>query len=117
MIQCNRGHIVCISSDAGKKAFDGLAVYSGTKAFVEFFVESLRREVSPTIKVATVAPGDVSTELTFQQKDADAMETFGSGPQAEVLEPTDIAEAISFILTRSDRAAVNSIIVEPREAP
>jgi len=117
MTQCNRGHVICISSDAGKKPFDGLAVYSGTKAFVEFFCEALRREVAPTIKVSTVAPGDVKTELTFQQRDAEAMETFGSGPQAEVLEPSDVAESISFILTRSDRAAVNSIIVEPREAP
>eukprot|EP00915_Cephaloidophora_sp_WS-2016_P010325 GHVH01015008.1.p1 GENE.GHVH01015008.1~~GHVH01015008.1.p1 ORF type:complete len:1158 (-),score=184.83 GHVH01015008.1:1358-4831(-) len=114
---CDRGHIVCISSDAGKKAFDGLAVYSGTKAFVEFFCEALRREVCPDIKVTTIAPGDVKTELLWHNKDPEALSAYGAGPGAEMLEPSDIAEAIGFAMTRKDHSSVNSIIIEPREAP
>lgn len=60
--------MVFISSDAGKKSFDGLAVYSGTKVFVEFFCESLRREIAPIIKVTTIAPGDVNVSLEMKSE-------------------------------------------------
>ena len=49
------GHIVFISSDAGRSAFDGLAVYSGSKHFIEATVRSMRREVAPLgIRLTTI---------------------------------------------------------------
>jgi NADP-dependent 3-hydroxy acid dehydrogenase YdfG len=50
-----RGHIVNITSDAGKKVFTGLAVYSATKFFVEAFAQGLRQELAPLgVKVTNV---------------------------------------------------------------
>lgn len=52
MLQKKTGHIVTISSDAGRKVFPGLSVYSGTKHFVEAFSKGLRLETAETgIKV------------------------------------------------------------------
>lgn len=113
----NEGHVICISSDAGIKAFDGLSVYSGSKAFVEFFCDSLRREIAPKVKVTTIAPGDVKTELTTHNRDESALKEFGAGPEAEMLQAVDIAEAVHFALTRPDRVGLNRILIEPREAP
>lgn len=48
MIQRGSGHIVNISSDAGRRVFPTLAVYSASKHFVEAFSEGLRREVVGT---------------------------------------------------------------------
>ena len=64
MIERGRGHVVTISSDAGRKVFAGLAVYSASKFFVEALSRGLRLETAGTgVKVTTVQPGNVVTGL------------------------------------------------------
>jgi NADP-dependent 3-hydroxy acid dehydrogenase YdfG len=64
MLDRGRGHIVTISSDAGRKVFPGLAAYSGAKFFVEALSQGLRLETAGTgLKVTTIQPGIVATEL------------------------------------------------------
>ena len=46
MLERGRGHVVTISSDAGRKVFPGLAVYSGSKFFVEALWQGLRLETA-----------------------------------------------------------------------
>lgn len=113
-----RGHIVNISSDAGKKVFAGLAVYSATKHFVEAFAEGFRQECAPFgIKVTNIQPGDVRTELLNHTRDMNALSEFGPGVDAEMLEVEDIANAILFALTQKGRCAVNEILIEPTGCP
>lgn len=73
MMEKKKGHIIFMSSDAGKKAFPGLAVYCGTKYFVEGFVQCLRQEMKEfNIKVTTIQPGDVGTDIGMDTTDTDA---------------------------------------------
>ena len=114
-----RGHIINISSDAGKKVFAGLAVYSATKFFVEAFSQGLRTELAPLgVKVTNVQPGDVKTELLSHNRDPTALAEFGP-PEvgAEMLEPEDIAGAVIFAMTQKARCAINEILVEPTGCP
>jgi len=112
------GHIVNISSDAGRKPFAGLCVYSATKHFVEAWAHILREELAPkNIKVTCIQPGDVKTELLNHHRAPQAVEEFAGSPDRPMLNPQDIGEAIVYAMTRPAHAAVNEILIEPTGAP
>lgn len=118
MIKRGKGHIVNISSDAGRRGFAGLAVYSGTKFFIEGLSQGLRLELSKSgIKVTCIQPGDVKTELQSHSTDQEAKDAFDKSEQITVLQPEDIANAVVYATTQPPYAAVNEILVEPRESP
>jgi short-subunit dehydrogenase len=65
MVERKRGGILNISSGGSRVFLPGLAVYAGTKRFVDGFTESLRLEVLGSgVVVTQVAPGPVETEFS-----------------------------------------------------
>jgi clavulanate-9-aldehyde reducatase len=110
------GDIVNVSSVAGRRADAGGAVYNMTKFGVHAFSEALRQEaLHAGIRVTTVAPGFVDTELQghnrnplVQQGLARSREKIG-----EVLVPGDIADAIVNAVSRPRHVCVNEIVVRP----
>ena len=118
MLQKGRGHIVTISSDAGRKVFPGLAVYSASKSFVEVLSQGLRLETAGTgLKVTTIQPGNVATDLLALSHDAEALERYGQPSGARILDPEDVAASVIHVLRQPDHVAVNEILVEPRDEP
>jgi NADP-dependent 3-hydroxy acid dehydrogenase YdfG len=118
MLKRGRGHIVTISSDAGKKVFPGLAVYSASKFFVEALSQGLRLETAGTgLKVTTVQPGNVATDLLSMSTDEEALEEYGGASGARVLDPEDVAASVVHALVQPEHVAVNEILVEPRDEP
>ena len=118
MLARERGHIVIISSDAGRKVFPGLAVYSASKFFVEALSQGLRLETAGTgLRVTTVQPGNVATDLLSLSSDAEALELYGKSSGARLLEPGDVAASVIHALGQPDHVAVNEILVEPRDEP
>lgn len=118
MIKKGSGHIVNISSDAGRQGFAGLAVYSGSKFFVEGLSQALRQEVvSSGIKVTCLQPGDVKTELIGHTTDQEAKEMYDGSSKVKILEPDDVARACVYALSQPAYVAINEILIEPREAP
>ncbi|CAK7225884.1 putative NRPS-like protein biosynthetic cluster [Sporothrix curviconia] len=111
-------HIVCISSDAGRKVFPGLGVYSGSKFFVEAVLQSLRLETAGTgLRVTSVQPGNTATELLSMSTDPEAMEKYGTPTGAQVLKPADVASAVVYALRQPAHVAVNEVMIEPRDEP
>ena len=118
MLERGRGHVVTISSDAGRKVFPGLAVYSASKFFVEALSQGLRLETVGTgLKVTTVQPGNVATDLVSLSADEDALGLYGQPTGARVLDPEDVAASIIHALAQPEHVAVNEILVEPRDEP
>jgi NADP-dependent 3-hydroxy acid dehydrogenase YdfG len=108
--------LVNISSIAGRFANRGAGVYSATKFGVHAFSESLRQEVTQRhVRVSVVGPGVTTTELFGHQRQEtqDRYATMFAG--VEPLNAEDIAEAITYIVTRDRRVAVNELIVRPTE--
>jgi len=118
MLGRGRGHIVTISSDAGRKVFPGLAVYSASKFFVEALSQGLRLEMAGTgLKVTTVQPGNVVTDLLYLSSDEQALEHYGGGSGTRVLDPEDVATSVVYALSQPEHVAVNEVLVEPRDEP
>ncbi len=117
MKEQNSGHIVNISSVAGRTARVGSGVYNASKWGVVAFSESLRQEVLKYhVRVTVIEPGAVATELTNHITDASAkknIEDFVKGMTP--LESEDIAAAILYAVTQPDRVDVNEILIRPTE--
>jgi NADP-dependent 3-hydroxy acid dehydrogenase YdfG len=108
--------MVNISSVAGRVARTGSGVYNLTKHGVGAFSESLRQEVTGRhVRVSLVEPGATATELASHNR-PEVLETirtrFGG---MERREAEDIADAITYIVTRPRRVAVNEILIRPTE--
>jgi NADP-dependent 3-hydroxy acid dehydrogenase YdfG len=110
------GHIVNISSTAGRVASLGSAVYNLTKWGVGGFSEALRQEVlHANIRVTIIEPGYVETELqAHNEGNPVVMEALGKmRDQIDPLQASDIADAIAFALTRPQHVAINEVLIRP----
>jgi amino acid adenylation domain-containing protein/thioester reductase-like protein len=118
MLSRGAGHIVAISSDAGRKVFPGLGVYSASKFFVEATLQSLRLETAGKgLRVTSVQPGNTATDLLGMSTDEQAIEAYGKPTGAQILDPTDVANSIVYALKQPEHVAVNEILIEPRDEP
>jgi NADP-dependent 3-hydroxy acid dehydrogenase YdfG len=118
MLERGQGHIVTISSDAGRRVFPGLAIYSASKFFVEALSQGLRLETAGTgLKVTTIQPGNVATDLISMSADEEALEEYGQPGDSRVLEPEDVAASVVHALVQPEHVAVNEVLVEPRDEP
>jgi len=108
------GHVVTVSSVAGRVARPGSGVYALTKFGVRAFSESLRQEVARHgIRVTVIEPGAVATELTDHLRPeirARAVERFAG---VRRLEASDVADAIVFALAQPPHVSVNELLVRP----
>jgi NADP-dependent 3-hydroxy acid dehydrogenase YdfG len=106
------GHLLFVGSISSTIKAAGESVYSATKAGIDAFAETLRKEISEekNIKISVIQPGSVGTDMqectVEEQREAIA--------NHEMLYAEEIAEAILFTLTRSERCDVVTLRIEPR---
>lgn len=109
------GHIVNISSVAGRIVFPAGSVYCATKHAITAFSEGLRQEFSvrSNIRVTCIEPGVVSTELYNAITD-ESLQTFVEKTKnAQSLNAIDIANSILFALNSPEHMNVNEVLVRP----
>ena len=108
--------VVNISSTAGRVARPGTAVYALTKFGVGAFSEAIRQEVlGQRVRVGLVEPGTVATEITNNLPAADREAIEQRSPGMVKLVAADIADAVTYMVTRDRRVAVNEILVRAAE--
>lgn len=118
MLSRGSGHVVAISSDAGRKVFPGLGVYSASKFFVEASLQALRLETAGKgIRVTAVQPGNTATDLLGMSTDQEAVKQYGEPSGAAILDPDDVAGSIVYALKQPEHVAVNEVLIEPRDEP
>jgi NADP-dependent 3-hydroxy acid dehydrogenase YdfG len=110
------GHIVNVSSVAGRHASFGQAVYNLTKFGVTGFSEALRQEaLNSNVRVTVVEPGMVDTELQGHNENPavrEALEKFRDDV-GTVLEAEDIARGILYSVTQPEHVNVNEVLIRP----
>lgn len=112
MIPQKNGHIVNISSVAGRVGIPGWSVYCATKWAVVGFSESIRKELLKyNIRVTVIEPGVVKTEWGENMPN----EWIVQRGQMNSLTPEDIAEAVYYAVTQPTNVSVNEILIRPTE--
>jgi NADP-dependent 3-hydroxy acid dehydrogenase YdfG len=108
------GHIVNVSSVAGRVARLGSGVYNLTKFGVGAFSESLRQEgVAIGVRVTLIEPGAVATELPGHNR-PDVLEQMAKRfAGVQPLEAGDIAEAILYAIGAPANVSVNEVLIRP----
>lgn len=109
------GHIVNISSVAGRTARAGIGVYNATKWGVNAISEALRQEVyQDNIRVTIIEPGLVDTEINDHITDPVSKQRMEERRKALTpLQAEDIAAAIVYAVTQPQRVNVNEILIRP----
>ena len=100
MVQRKRGHIVNLSSIAGKQPYANGAVYCASKAAVEVLSTGMRLDLTQHgIKVTNIAPGAVETEFSMVRFKGDAERAAKVYEGFTPLTAEDIADTIVYAVT------------------
>jgi NADP-dependent 3-hydroxy acid dehydrogenase YdfG len=108
--------IVNISSIAGRTAFPGMGVYNMTKFGLNGFSEALRQELTAShVRVGVLEPGKVDTELDSHNTDEVISEIEANYGHLRILDPEDIADGVTYMVTRPRHAAISELWIMPTE--
>lgn len=116
MIRQASGHIINISSVAGRKVLPGSAVYCATKFAVSALSEGLRMELGQesNIRITVIEPGMVATELGRAITDKEVLAVIGPRfHNVKALKAEDIARAVLYALSQPDNVNVADIMIMP----
>jgi NADP-dependent 3-hydroxy acid dehydrogenase YdfG len=119
MMKRRDGHIVNVSSMAGRVSFAGGAVYCASKFAFRAISDALRREVlAYGVRVTDIAPGAVATELiqTVRHEETRKALTASGGfypPGADILQPVDIANAVLYVVSQPPHVDIGELWIRP----
>ncbi|XXN66050.1 SDR family oxidoreductase (plasmid) [Enterobacter ludwigii] len=106
------GHIINLSSVAGIKVFaPGGTVYSGTKFAVRAISEGLRQEVGDKVRVTSIEPGAVESDLKYSTSGTAAENVLEFYKQA--IPAASVARAIAFAIEQPADVDINEIVLRP----
>lgn len=114
MIARKTGHIINISSIAGKEVYLHGNVYCATKHAVDSLSKAMRIDLLPYgIKVTNIAPGAVETEFSLVRFHGDHEKAAAVYQGFEPLKAEDIAETVWFALNRPAHVNINDLVIMP----
>jgi NADP-dependent 3-hydroxy acid dehydrogenase YdfG len=114
MIEAGGGHIINLSSVAGKEVYPKGNVYCASKFAVEAISQGMRIDLNKHgIKVTNIAPGAVNTEFSLVRFKEDKERADNVYKGFDPLTATDIAETITFIVTRPAHVTIADLTILP----
>jgi NADP-dependent 3-hydroxy acid dehydrogenase YdfG len=118
MVERKMGHVVNISSIAGKEVYANGNVYCASKFAVDALSRGMRIELSPhNVKVTSINPGAVETEFSIVRFHGDKERADKVYDGFDNLLAEDIADAAYYAISRPQRMNINEMIVMPTAQP
>lgn len=115
MLKQNGGHIVNLSSIAGKETYANGTVYCASKAAVESISKGLRLDLLHSgIKVTNIAPGAVETEFSVVRFKGDEQRASKVYEGYEPLIAQDIAQAIAYAVNQPEYVQIADVTIFPK---
>jgi NADP-dependent 3-hydroxy acid dehydrogenase YdfG len=112
MVERRNGHIINISSVAGKKTYANGAVYCASKSAVESISEGMRLDLTEHgIKVTNIAPGAVHTEFSEVRFKGDKERAQKVYEGFEPLLPEDVADMVAYIVNVPERVTIADVVM------
>ena len=109
------GHIINISSVAGKQTYENGAVYCASKKAVEAISEGMRLDLTRFgIKITNIAPGAVETEFSEVRFKGDQDKATKVYENYEPLIANDIADFIVYVVNAPDRVTIADATIYPK---
>ena len=110
-----KGHIVNISSIAGREAYAKGNVYCASKHAVQALTQATRIDLLPYhIKVTSICPGAVETEFSLVRFHGDENRAKEVYQGYEPLVAEDIADLILYVVTRPEHVSIGDVLITPR---
>jgi NADP-dependent 3-hydroxy acid dehydrogenase YdfG len=114
MVKRGTGHIINISSIAGKETYPGGNVYCATKHAVQSITEGMRMDMlKHGIKVTSICPGAVETEFSIVRFHGDKNKADDVYKGFTPLYANDVAETVLFVVTRPKHVNIDDILIMP----
>jgi NADP-dependent 3-hydroxy acid dehydrogenase YdfG len=114
MVARNTGHIVNITSIAGKEVYENGNVYCATKSAVDSITRGMRIDLlKHNIKVTSIAPGMVETEFSVVRFKGDKNRADQVYKGLVPLSGEDVADAILYAVTRPPHVNINDMLIMP----
>ncbi|MFO1144974.1 MAG: SDR family oxidoreductase [Amaricoccus sp.] len=111
MIERGSGDIVVTCSWAGHAVIKHEPVYSASKYAITCFTQATRRQVNQLgVRISQVSPGPVASALLADWEPDRLQAAKDAGA---IMDPSEIADAVLFILTRKRTVTVHDVIVLP----
>src|SRR5277367_955153 len=108
MMRARSGHIINISSLAGKNALPNGAAYAASRWGLNGLSYSLAEELrGHNIRVAVICPGSTNTDLS----------PHAGKDQSKMLQPEDVAHAVAMVVTQAPQSFVSEILLRPTQKP
>ena len=108
MIRAYSGHIINISSLAGKNALPNGAAYAASKWGLNGLTYSVAEELRKhNVRVSVICPGSVDTELSPHA---------GKDPN-KMLQSDDVAHAVAMLVTQAPQSFISEILLRPTQKP
>jgi ribitol 2-dehydrogenase len=112
MISRKTGDIIMTSSIAGLVPVVWEPIYTASKHAIQAFVHTVRRQVAPHgIRVGAIAPGPVVTALISDWPKDKLDAALAAG---DLMEPTEVAAAVKFMLTRPRNVTIRDLVILPQ---
>ncbi len=108
LVSAEGGHIINISSIAGKNALPNGAAYAASKWGLNGLSYSVAEELrGQKIRVSVICPGSTHTELSPHE---------GKSPD-KMLQPDDIAHVVEMLVTQAPQSFASEIVIRPTQKP